>query len=554
LMSSAARSLEILPSLAHEESNTSSRLDVLADWLLRGPLTVILLGFCALLLLGWIPQYLYWPWWIDPSEFCFLAEQWDQGLTLPYRDLLCFNLPGAIYLHWIIGKVAGWGNTRAFYAVDASFVVLLGATLCAWSKRVLGQYLPAVVGYIAFLAYYLDKGYELVGQRDWHASFFAILGLLVIQAWPGRPSRLVSAMLLAVGLSFRPQVILFIPAYLLAIDGVVRRTGESWTLTLRATLEWGLALVVSLGLVFSPLIFTGLWRDFLFGPLGLGLVSPGGNYNNDSVGLRLTKFLKPINLPVITVVAVSALVAVKDPSRRRFYAPWIAAFFLAAVYRPLSPHVDHEYLSHPFYVVRSVFFALAAFAIYRIADMRCLPGLIAIVMLVALAIPTRPTYVGLYGIIYTSAIVQGVEPPFAPPAYLEYNRNRNPAIGHYDWKEYRALLDYLDRSTTPNTRVANLLYHTPAVLGIIRRPSVFPTPALNWPRSDPSFVPLYVKRLEEATDSVVIVSREDETLDNPHFYDFFWPTIEKHYQFEVRFGELEVWRRKPSSANSAAAS
>jgi hypothetical protein len=361
-------------------------------------------------------------------------------------------------------------------------------------------------------------------------------------------------MLLAVGLSFRPQVILFIPAYLLAIDGVVRPAGESWRPTMRATLEWGLAWVVCLALVFAPLVFTGLWHDFLFGQWGLSLVSPRGDYNTDSLSFRLVKFIKPVNLPVIAVVWMSTLVAVKHPERRRLYLTWLTAFFLAAIYRPLSPHVDHEYLSHPFYLVLSVCFALTAFGICRLAELSPLVRLTALGLLLALAMPTKPRYVGLASLHYTSAIVKGTKPTNEPPSYLEYRRRIDPAIARYAWTDYQAVLEYLGRHTTQETRVANLLYYTPAILGNVRRPSVFPTPALNWPKSVPSVLALYVRRLEEATDSVVIWSPKEPSPDHPQLFEAFRPIIERDYEFDTRFGEIEVWRRKIRSGFGAPSS
>ena len=50
---------------------------------------------------------------------------------LPYRDIRAYNFPGAIYLFWALGKVAGWGRPWALYAVDAAALLLLGITLAA---------------------------------------------------------------------------------------------------------------------------------------------------------------------------------------------------------------------------------------------------------------------------------------------------------------------------------------------------------------------------------------------------------------------------------------
>ena len=69
---------------------------------------------------------------------------------LPYRDIRGYNFPGSIYLHWVLGKIFGWGCTWASYAVDAASLLLLGAMLAAWSRRLLGS--PyRFASYLAFL-------------------------------------------------------------------------------------------------------------------------------------------------------------------------------------------------------------------------------------------------------------------------------------------------------------------------------------------------------------------------------------------------------------------
>ena len=223
-----------MPVAVDREGISSGQIDRWAALAREGPLTAVVIGLCVSMIALWLPQYLYWPWWIDTSEFSFIAHQWNQGTFLPYRDLLCFNFPGEIYLHWILGRAAGWGNSQAFYAVDAAVVVLFGVALCAWSRRLFGGLLPGSLGCLCFLSFYLDQGYNVVAQRDWHAALFTVVGLLLLQAWPSRLGRFVSALLFAVGFAFRPQVILLTPAFLLAIDETARPKGASWGLTERS--------------------------------------------------------------------------------------------------------------------------------------------------------------------------------------------------------------------------------------------------------------------------------------------------------------------------------
>ena len=67
------------------------------------------------------------------------------------------------------------------------------------SPRV-GPALPGAVGYGLFLCYYLDLGFVVAAQRDWHASFFAVLGLFALEAFPGRRGRVASALAYATAL------------------------------------------------------------------------------------------------------------------------------------------------------------------------------------------------------------------------------------------------------------------------------------------------------------------------------------------------------------------
>ena len=178
----------------------------------------LVVGFAALgvvWLAAWLPHYLYWPWCRDVDTFAVIAQAWDAG-ELPYRDIRGYNFPGHIYLHWILGKLFGWGHASVFYGVDAIALFALGAVILAWSRRCLGLLLPGLTSYLIFLGYYLDIHFEIVAERDWHAALGATLGLLVLQAWPGRRALWFSALLTGVAFTIRPHVVLFLPALAIA--------------------------------------------------------------------------------------------------------------------------------------------------------------------------------------------------------------------------------------------------------------------------------------------------------------------------------------------------
>ncbi len=79
------------------------------------------------------------------------------------------------------------------------------------------QILPGLAGYLVYLTYYLNRDFETVAQRDAHVSVYIVLGLLILEGWPGRTGRIVSALLAAAALATRPHAVLFVPALAAAV-------------------------------------------------------------------------------------------------------------------------------------------------------------------------------------------------------------------------------------------------------------------------------------------------------------------------------------------------
>ena len=165
----------------------------------------------------------------------------------------------------------GWGRTWAFNAVDAAALVLLGVTLAAWSRRCLGGRFAGVAAYLVFLTFYLSLDYQTVGERDWHACLCVVLGLLTLQAWPGRTSRVLSALLAALALTTRPHVVVFLPAFWAAIaegiepPGTGRAASRPRAGLVRSLAEWSLAFGTFMVLAFSPLLIAGIADDLVRG-------------------------------------------------------------------------------------------------------------------------------------------------------------------------------------------------------------------------------------------------------------------------------------------------
>ena len=211
--------------------------DRLSEKLLAEPVTVLLGLICLMQLATWIPHYLTWPLWADHDVFTTLARGWQAGV-LPFRDLACNQFPGAIYLCWILGRIAGWGNSMAIYAFDAAAIILLGIGLVLWSRHLFGRALPGIVGYLSFLSYYLAFDYTHAAQRDWYTPLFVVLGLLILQTSRGTfLAPAVAGASMSIAMCFRPHAALFLPAVALQLMAEIRDGGS-----LRRTAVWGLSL------------------------------------------------------------------------------------------------------------------------------------------------------------------------------------------------------------------------------------------------------------------------------------------------------------------------
>jgi hypothetical protein len=136
-----------------QEMGCGDAPDRLSRILVRWVLTPLAGLWCGFLVVTWLPTYLTWPWYTDSEHFAVLARLWDSG-GLPYRDMFSTQFPGEIYLHWLLGKLLGWGNTVAYYAVDAALVIAFGALLVLWGRRRVGSALPGWIGFSTFLLYY----------------------------------------------------------------------------------------------------------------------------------------------------------------------------------------------------------------------------------------------------------------------------------------------------------------------------------------------------------------------------------------------------------------
>ena len=520
-------------------------------WVLDGPMTVALLGLCAVQLGTWIPHYLTWPWFADHDVFGTLALGWERG-QLPYRDLAGNNFPGTIYLFWIIGKVFGWGRTVPFWSVDVAFVLTFGVTLLAWSRRRFGRVLPGAVGYAVFLTYYLGLGFGNAGQRDWHGPFFLLEGLLLADAFPGRGCRVFAAVTTALACAIRPQVVLFLPALVLAIvqgmyagDGAGERPSPSRAI--QTVLVWGLLLGVLIALAFAPLWLSGIGDDFL---RSVRVTFYGSSYNRahsrSIVNQMVLQFLHlEFDLVPLAILLLSPLAGREVRASSRV---WLVAYAGAWLYKPISP-VPFPYLEHPLTIVWAINIAVLVRLLLTPGLAHPAIRLTAVLLATRLGVHARPEMCSVdYARQGVAALLRGKDPVSAPLG-MHIGLPNSPELTAYPWNDYRDTLEYLRTKTPRDTPVANLLHVVPALNGPSGRVTPLPAESLAWLGVKPDDEAAFGRALERAPAGTLVVW----TPEKGRFLDFWShfpqvlrlaPIIRRDYEPEARFGDVEVWKRK----------
>jgi hypothetical protein len=509
--------------------------DRAATRLLAGPIAWGLAILYAVQVATWVPQYLTWPWWADHDVFATMARSWDAGL-LPYRDTLCNNFPGTIYLFWGLGRAFGWGNTAAFYAFDAALVVGFAGLTVAWSVRRFGLALPGLVGAGAFLSYFLGLDFSQAAQRDGQATILAVGALLIVQGWPGRAGRLASASAMAIGLAIRPQVVLLLPAFWPALI-------EDRTRPRGAIVEWHLALAAFSILAFLPLAMAGVLGDFV---RSLRLVSYGGAYNRVDLGEFILRFVAELDPPRFSIVPAAILVGYRtlgDSNKdRRLVASWGLAMLGILFYSPASPGIQ-QYLDQPRWIVWSVHVAILTRIILGAVDLSPAWRLLLVTLVIGLGLQLRPKYAAPERSFAAIGVLRTGEPPVEWPSGYTHPHFR--LIRLYPWDNYRSALAYLRTSTGPRTRVANILIGV-AVTGPLGRISALPAESATWLRIvRPEDEPRFITALEQTPDSVVVWNPDGLDAGLPNNTPALSATIRRLYARRAKFGDIEVWDRKP---------
>jgi hypothetical protein len=431
--------------------------------------------------------------------------------------------------------------------------------LILWSRRRYGRVLPGLIGLNIFLTYYLSQDNAVAGQRDWHGAFFATAGFFALDLLSGRAGRIVSGLAVGAALSIRPQFILVVPGMLLALGIASRGAGEHIRpgRTILAWAEWGIAAGLMFLVAFLPLMADGLLPDFI---RCIRSISYGAGLT-PSVGLRASRFARNLvdrpELP-FTLLALMAV------TRRGLGTGWgetgtIVLLQLSMLgFAVLSP-INHAYYQIPvtayFAIVCAHFSGLLLLG--RPATATATACLILLIGLTAGVLPThiifKPTIIhrsepATAGGLEVVASEKSSWPRIAMRYYLRgrsptlVNYGRHETIDRYPWEDYRATIEYLRRSTTPETPVANLLLDcNTAVTGAIPRISPLPCDSVGL-CSFPSLIQGDLDALRSTVGCVVVW---DPGLSEGRWTELapLFDVVRERYHPEARFGNIEVWRR-----------
>ena len=115
-------------------------------------------------------------------------------------------------------------------------------------------------------------------------------------------------------------------------------------------------------------------------------------------------------------------------------------------------------------------------------------------------------------------------------------------------------MEYLRQHTTSGTRIANLLIeHTSAVTSEIPRLTQLPVDSnCLWNYHISSLIARDTAALENSASACVVLwDQRSPTLKSAEFSQLV-ASIRRFFEFEARFGSMEVWRRRPEGTGPVA--
>jgi hypothetical protein len=509
----------------------------------------------ALIFATWLPHYLTWPLWFDTDSYLMMAHAWQDGLV-PYRDVAALNFPGQVYVSAVIGRVVGWDAAPlALHVFDAATVAAFAAALVLWSRRVLGRALPGAAGAVAFLMLYFGLDFTCAMQRDWHAGGLAIASVLCGEAAKSRGGRAASGFLFAAALTFRPHVVVFLPAALSALVESRGEVTESGPPPARRVGEWCVAFVAGVVAAALPLVLAGAFGDFV---RGLAEALPGGAYAERGRAMRdgfaAGVLSQAADVRRVLLPAAAWILAARLGSPLRAVArTWAVASAGALAYQPLHPFA-YPNLEIPARTVTVVSAAVLAGVVMSCEAWRPAWRVAGVAIACWLAtpdapagLPRRPAYCSVSDSLEAiDWMARGRTPATTPPGARDHFRP-NP-YAHYAWPDYVRTLDHLRERPAPATRVAPMFMHScfPAVLGMTGRVSAFPSEAgvmSGWWFGEEA-ERRCAEALERTPDSVVVWVPGEEIARHGRSQPLLESTVRRLYVPDERFGAIEVWRRR----------
>jgi hypothetical protein len=298
-------------------------------------------------------------------------------------------------------------------------------------------------------------------------------------------------------------------------------------------------------LAFAPLIVAGIVDDLV---REIRAIASVGTHYKATLGDMIRVFAAQF-VSWTTVVPLTATVLLAARPRNRLSkiaTTWSAAWLGALFYRPIHP-VHHAYLMLPVFVVSSITLALAVswwLSLQRIARP------IVVLALALLVYEIMPVRLMVYSLV---ASVRAVRPilhgemvetcPMGCFVMLSVSARSER------WGNYRALLAYLRKETSPRTLIANMLnaYPYETINGPVGRLSPFKVDSgIAWmTQIEGDLDDEFAQSLLDATDSVVVWDSRQISVDPRLQLERVVAVIRQHYEPAARFGSYEVWRRKP---------
>ena len=270
--------------------------------------------------------------------------------------------------------------------------------------------------------------------------------MMAIEAVPGWWGRGLSALLLAIGFAIRPQVLMFVPGLLWALNAEGDHAGgcnhaQGRWVDLRLTASWLVGFTILTGILFLPLIVQGLMGDFI---AGLTTVLPGTTYSQGKLAQLGTIVVRILvrgrvwGLPL----AIALHWPSASVSTRMSGIGWLVLLAGSVAYMASTP-VLRPYTMHAFWLIW-------AFPL----------GILVAMLVEATAHPSRDRILSL--VLLAMVIDAGVIPSACKPAGLIPAVKACPAHGRapeqsprgyshdygdsmilFPWADYQGTLAYL---------------------------------------------------------------------------------------------------------------